>query len=211
MTIFWFHRDWATLRPWLAGLVVLAGLVWGISWLLDAQQITGDQDSEERGAAAPAATGTPAATASNAVPVPLADLLPLGPEDDGFRVVVRGTVVGEPTGEGIWILTDEDEVLFVRTAQPATSGEDQSLTGTLHQVAGAEGAAWAVKARLREAAGWKVHHNLYLEVEGAGAAASGSATTRPGPKAPSSGSAAPGSSAAGKPGSARATRSDTTT
>jgi hypothetical protein len=170
MAFFWYRRDWAALRPWLAGMVALAGLIWTISWLLDAQQITRDADQEEAGAAPAGAATTPAAAASNVRPVPLADLLPLGPEDDGFRVVVRGTVVGEPIGEGFWILTDEDEVLFVRTAQTTTSGEDRELTGTLHQVAAADGAARAQQAKLREAAGWKVHHNLYLETEQAAAA-----------------------------------------
>ncbi len=164
-----FRFDSQTLRPWLAGTLILAGLIWGISWLLDAQRIEGAADDEVEHTTA-AATAAAAPAESDAAPVPLSYLLPLGPEDEGFRVHVRGTVVGEPITDGFWFLTDEDEVLFALTAQPATEGQDLNLTGTLHQIAAAEGAARAAQAKLREAAGWKVHHNLYLA---AGAPAGG--------------------------------------
>lgn len=201
MAAFWFRRDWATLRPWLTGMVVLATLIWAISWLLDAQQITGEGAAEEQASATAAARAATVSTnASNLVPVPLSDLLPLGPEDDGFRVVVRGTVVGEPIDEGFWVLTDEDEVLFVFANQPVNSGEDRTLTGTLHQIAEADGAARAAQARLREAAGWKVHHNLYLEVDGAAPSPSTGASATPS----SAGAATP------RPGAARTTPRDTT-
>lgn len=147
---------------------MLAGLIWWISWLLDTQRIERAADDDEvESAAIASATTSPrvATTGSDAVPVSLADLLPLGPEDEGFRVIVRGTVVGEPLDEGFWFLTDEDEVLFARRSVQAESGQDLTLTGTLHQVAAAEGAAWAERSRLRGAAGWKVHHDLYLEVD----------------------------------------------
>jgi hypothetical protein len=164
MAAFWFRIERSVLRPWLAGMVLLAGVIWGISWLLDTQQIEGAAADDEVAGGAPstAVAAAPGGMPSNAAAVPLADLLPLGPEDDGFRVKVRGTVVAEPITEGVWILTDEDEVLFALTAKPAASGQDLTLTGTLHQVAAAEGAARAAQAKLREAAGWKVHHNLYL-------------------------------------------------
>jgi hypothetical protein len=72
-------------------------------------------------------------------------------------------VVGEPTGEGFWVLTDDDEVIFARTAKGASSGDDVSVPGTLHQVPSATAAAWVEAAKLKEAAGWKVHRDLYLE------------------------------------------------
>jgi hypothetical protein len=168
MTSSRFGVDSRVLRPWLTGLLLLAGLVWGISWLLDTQQITraADADDDEAGrAAATSSTDSPSESGSDAPPVPLAYLLPLGPEDEGFRVHVRGTVVGTPIAEGFWILTDEDEVIFARSAEPAAEGQDLRLTGTLHQVAAAEGAARAAQAELREAAGWKVHRNLYLAAD----------------------------------------------
>lgn len=184
MAAYWFRFDKSALRPWLAGLVILAALIWGISWLLDTQQLdrTAAEDEAEGTATAATTTAALAGSASNAAPVPLAELLPLGPEDDGFRVIVRGSVVADPIAEGFWILTDEDEVIFARTMQPATSGQDLKLIGTLHQVAAAEGGAWAAEARLREAAGWKVHRNLYLE-----------ASTPPGSAAASDTGAAAGS------------------
>lgn len=179
MAPLWFRRDWAALRPWLTGMVALAGLIWVIAWLLDAQQITkGAESAEQEAAASATSPSTTATQASNTVAVPLADLLPLGPEDDRFRVVVRGTVVGAPIADGFWILTDEDEVLFVQTTRPTTSGEDEKLTGTLHQMPAADGAARAQQAHLREAAGWKVHHNLYLEADGAGVAPASPAARR---------------------------------
>lgn len=167
-----FRLDGRTVRPWLTGLVIFAALVWWISWLLDTQRIEGAAEDDDLSPAALSSSTSPSAltaasgdAGSGGAPVPLADLLPLGPEDEGFRVVVRGTVVGEPLTDGFWFLTDEDEVLFARRSIQAESGQDLTLTGTLHQIPAAEGTAWAERARLREAAGWKVHRNLYLEVD----------------------------------------------
>jgi hypothetical protein len=147
--------------------MLLAGLMWGISWLLDAQRIDRAPGSDEEPSTptSPAAAAAPMEAGKVAVALPLAAVMPLGPEDEGSRVIVRGTVLGQPLDDGFWILADEDEVLFVRTTQPATTNQDLTLTGTLHQIAAAEGAAWAARAKLREAAGWKVHRGLYLEAE----------------------------------------------
>jgi hypothetical protein len=151
----------------LAGAVILAGLLWAISWLLDTQQIdqTRDTVTPTSPATSPTSATTPRGGGQSTVAMPLAAAIPLGPEDDGFRVIVRGTVLAEPLEEGFWILADEDEVLFVRTTEPALTNQDLTMTGTLRQIASAEGAAWAERAKLREAAGWKVHRDLYLEVE----------------------------------------------
>lgn len=156
------HFDREAVTPWAIGVVALAGLIWVISWLLDTQQI-GSQVLDEE--VITQATAAPAEPVSTLAPLPLADLLPLGPEDDGFRVMVRGTVVAEPTRTGFWVLTDEDEVIFARTVLPAVSGQDVELTGTLRQTPSAEGEAEAAAAGLREAAGWKVHHALCLVVD----------------------------------------------
>lgn len=160
-----FRIDREAIRPWLTGLAVLAGLIWVISWLLDTQQIGGQPMDEEAAPAAASTTATPAEPVSSMAPVPLADLLPLGPEDDGFRVTVRGTVVANPTPHGFWILTDEDEVIFAQATRPVASGQDIEMTGILRQVSSTEGAARAAAAKLRGAAGWKVHHDLYLAAD----------------------------------------------
>jgi hypothetical protein len=157
--------------------MILAGLVWGISWLLDTQQIdqTRDTVTPTSPATSPTSTTAPRGGGQSAVAMPLAAAIPLGPEDDGSRVIVRGTVLAEPLEEGFWILADEDEVLFVRTTVPALADQDLTMTGTLYQIASAEGTAWAERAKLREAAGWKVHRDLYLEAESpAGSAAESS-------------------------------------
>lgn len=160
-----FRIDREAALPWLAGLAILAGLIWAISWLLDTQQIGGQAMEDEVMPATASAPTIPAEPASSMAPVPLADLLPLGPEDDGFRVTIRGTVVAEPIGTGFWVLTDEDEVIFAQATRSVASGQDIEMTGTLHQVSTAEGAARAAEAELRGAAGWKVHHNLYLAAD----------------------------------------------
>jgi len=160
-----FRIDREAARAWLTGGVVLVGLMWVISWLLDTQQIGGESVDDEVAATTTVTTTTAATPVSGLAPVPLSDLLPLGPEDDGFRVTIRGTVVAEPTRSGFWVLTDEDEVLFVRTVRPAASGQDLELTGTLRQWPSAEGKARAEEAKLREAAGWKVHDTLFLDAD----------------------------------------------
>lgn len=165
MTAARFRIDREAARAWLTGALVLAALIWAISWLLDTQQI-GSQAMEDEAAAVAAATTTaPVGPVSSIAPVPLSDLLPLGPEDDGFRVTIRGTVVAEPISTGFWVLTDEDEVIFVQSTRSASSGEELVLTGTLRQRPNAEGEARAAEARLREAAGWKVHRALFLDAD----------------------------------------------
>jgi hypothetical protein len=153
-------------RPWLASVALFAVLAWGITWLIDVQEREQRGEGEEATAAdtaSPAVAVAPRDSEGGGRTVPIARILPLGPEDEGTRVVVSGEVVGEPTGEGFWVLTDDDEVIFARTATRAGSGDDVSVPGTLHQVPSATAAAWVSAAKLKEAAGWKVHHDLYLE------------------------------------------------
>jgi hypothetical protein len=97
-------------------------------------------------------------------PAELAELAPLGPEDEGRLVRVSGAVVGQPTPEGFWVLTDRDEVVFVATARPVVTGEHVDVSGTLTANTEAEAGAWFEHARLREAVGWNIERRMHVRV-----------------------------------------------
>jgi len=157
--------DSRVVGPWLAGIVILAGMIWWFSWLMDVQRIERSGETDQIGNVVATQERFEVPGDENEEPIPIADLLPLGPEDIGFKVIVRGTVVGEPLDDGFWFLTDEDEVIFARQGHPAEAGQDLTLTGRLDRMPAAEGEKLANRARLREAAGWEVHHDIFLQVE----------------------------------------------
>lgn len=152
------------LRQWLIGLVVLLLWMWGISLLLDPVERT-SVAQEDVEASTQVDLVMDGETPGDGVP--LAEILPLGSEDVGARIRVSGEVTGQPIDEGYWLLTDEDEVLFVKTDQPAQVGDPVSTTGTLRQAEEGAGEARASAAKLREAIGWKVHRDLFLDIDAA--------------------------------------------
>src|SRR5438552_9294073 len=107
--------------PWLAGAVVLGLLILGITKLVNSRAIAQiSADSAAVIAGGIATTGTPDETAPPPLPSSsLEALLPLGTEDVGQRVAVNGEVVGTPSPDGYWVLSDVDVVIFVKGAAPA--------------------------------------------------------------------------------------------
>src|SRR5690606_19336246 len=103
----------------------------------------------------------------------------LGADDAGRTIIARGTVVGQPTNEGYWILTDQDAVLFVVAEERPGAGEAVRVTGRLAPAAGDQARTWREQARLQPAAGWTVHEDLFIApVENGQQAAPGAAGTQ---------------------------------
>jgi hypothetical protein len=153
--------------PWLVGLAVAGIIILGISRLVTSKAINQiDEDSTtvtDAGAAGGPATGdTPPP------PLPsssLEALLPLGTEDLGQRVAVNGEVVGAPSAEGFWVLTDENVVIFVRGAPPAKLGaREENLMGQLTAAKPAEADGWEAAAKLKEARGWIMTRDMFVRV-----------------------------------------------
>jgi len=150
--------------PWGVGLLVLILLIWGISVLLDSDKArVTEVEGEAPEAAVPAGGGSGESAPGEPYAPELIEVLPLGPEDEGRLVRVSGDVVGEPTGEGHWVLTDVDEVIFVRTDGQVESGQNVTNLGRLQPIPEGRAESWIADSGLREAAGWNVHRDFYID------------------------------------------------
>lgn len=154
------ERKRPSIWPWVVGLIVLAFLIWAIAEMVDRDPVAGDPVDEP--AAVPAPEPAPP---FDEEPAELEDLAPLGPEDESRLVRVSGAVVGQPTAEGFWVLTDRDRVVFVRTRRPVVTGEHVDVTGTLASNPEEDADAWFDDARLRDAIGWNVERRAHIQVD----------------------------------------------
>lgn len=151
------ERKRTTAWPWLAGAVVLAAVVWGVTALLAAPV-----EETERVVETPADTLEPAAVPQppqvvRAEPGPPAVevLAPLGEEHVGEVVVAEGEVVATGT-TGFWILTGS-EVLRVDSDMQARKGEHVIVQGTVRPSDGArtEQIESEVLSRSPRSNGWR--------------------------------------------------------
>jgi hypothetical protein len=128
------RRKRRTSWPWIAGLMVLALVVWGVTALLaapeDEQAVAVTSESDD---SRPAAIPSP----PNPVRVDRAgsieDLMPLGEEDAGQEVRAEGEVVATGT-TGFWMLTGSD-VLRVDSERLVRKGQTVEVEGVLEVLA----------------------------------------------------------------------------
>lgn len=178
------ERKGPSIWPWIIGLLVLALLIWAIAEMVDTgeEEVAGREVAEQPVAAVPAPTPAPAEAPS--APVELETLLPLGTEDIGRIVRIRGDVVGQPTPEGFWLKTDAngDHVFFVRTPVQTRDGrtlnatdvrtdQDIDLEATIIEAQPQQVMTWMEQARLQEHgdyARWTVHQDMMLQSVQAG-------------------------------------------
>ncbi len=150
--------------PWIVGLVVAAVIVYGISNLVTSKAI----NVMPVDSTAIAAGGAPGGGDTPPPPLPsssLEALLPLGVEDLTQRVAVNGEVVGSPSADGFWVLSDENVVIFVRGAPPAKLGaREENLMGRLTAAKPGEADKWQENAKLKEARGWIMTRDMYVRV-----------------------------------------------
>lgn len=157
------ERKSPSIWPWIVGLLVLALLIWAIAELVDTdeeREIAEIEEVEE----APGALPAPIPEVPTEGGMSLGELEPLGAEDIGSSVQVSGQVVGQPTSDGFWLLTDTDDVLFVMSAQQVTTGEQVRVSAVLETSSAAESSRWLEHAKLKQAEGWELHRDLHLHV-----------------------------------------------
>jgi hypothetical protein len=135
------NRRRTTLWPWLAGLALLGLLIWAIGAMLDLDGLRSAASGDTE------ASTTTASTADQPV-VSITEILPLGPEDRGRRVELRGSVIGEPIGEGVWIRFG-DEAIFAALGEVPEDRPAQ-VDGYLAAATGDRMSAWIQQARLPE-------------------------------------------------------------
>jgi len=173
------ERKGPSVWPWIIGLLVLALLIWAIAEMVDTDETQVAEVEEVEPAGAPAAVPAPTMEPGAGQAVELGTLMPLGADDAGRTITARGTVVGQPIAEGYWILTDQDAVLFVATEQERGTGESVQVTGRLTQATREQGRVWREQAKLKPAAGWTVHEDLFIApINGAQQAAPGTTGTQ---------------------------------
>lgn len=150
------ERKRPSIWPWIVGLLVLSLLIWAIAEMVDRDDVAQVEPAQEP------AVPAPQPRAPEEAPTSLEQLDPLGPDDVGRRVNVSGAVVGQPAGNGFWILTDQDRVVFIQTDRPVVTGEHVQVTGTIDQNTSEESEQWFDEAGLREAVGWNVERALHV-------------------------------------------------
>lgn len=155
------ERKRPSIWPWVVGLLVLALLIWAIAEMVDTDRT--QEVAEGEAPVPPAAVPTPQAPGTEVTE--LTALAPLGPEDRGRRVRARGQVVAQRVDDGFWLLTDQDELLFVVSEQRPSAGETLEVVGMLEPSSEEEADRRLQEARVRPAAGWKVHRDLRLKAD----------------------------------------------
>ena len=61
----------------------------------------------------------------------LAEAYPIDAEDLETVLLARGTVLGKPQLDGFFLGTEDDRVLFIKSAQPVTVGQQVQAVGPL--------------------------------------------------------------------------------
>lgn len=152
------ERKGPSIWPWIIGLLVLALLIWAIAEMVSTDQEQVATETQAPPAAVPAPAPAPgAAGAEN-----LSALMPLGPEDANRNVMVNGEVVGQPTSEGFWIRTPDNQVIFVQSTQPVTTGQNVSATGTLQNTPSNQASTRMSEANLSPESGWTVQRDMFV-------------------------------------------------
>lgn len=155
------ERKGPSIWPWIIGLLVLALLIWAIAEMVDTDEPEVAEVTEvERPVAA---VPTPAPEPGIAGAPAISNLMPLDAQDEGQMVSVSGQIVGQPVDDGFWILTDENDVLFVRSDREVTSGQNVTLTGTVRTSQSGDAQEWMSGAQLQQAEDWNLHTSMHVE------------------------------------------------
>jgi hypothetical protein len=132
-------RKQPTAWPWLAGVAILALMVWGVTSLLAAPQAEPDVavDAVEVEELTPAAIPAPPhPPGSSTVSVhELSELAPLDLEDAGVVARAEGEVVATGT-RGFWLLAGSD-IIRVDSDQLVRRGQAITVEGVLQESDGA--------------------------------------------------------------------------
>ena len=80
---------------------------------------------------APPAAAEAAVEANAPEGLELEEAYPINSEDVGTVLRARGTVVGKPQLDGFFLEADGDRVLFIKSAQPVTVGQQVRAVGPL--------------------------------------------------------------------------------
>jgi hypothetical protein len=149
--------------PWLAGVVLLGLVVWGVTSLLappvDAEGPVSEGSEEEL---APSALPMPVNPVGITPVRDVRELSPLGQEHLGQRLRAEGEVVATGT-DGFWILAGS-EVIRVDSEQVVRQGQSVEVQGTLHEddPARTEQIVSEVLSRRVQAGDWQVVRGVKL-------------------------------------------------
>ncbi len=156
---------------WLAGLVVLIVAIWLlVDWVENRDGATGSAVVPPAAESMRADGGLEDREAAirdverNSVPIALAAIAPLGPEDTGIHATFAGVVVGEVIDDGAWVRTDAG-VLFLRVVDDDAAletGERVQGRGIVRHDRGRV-RAWMREAGLRGAERPRIVGGYYLE------------------------------------------------
>lgn len=155
------ERKGPSIWPWIIGLLVLALLIWAIAEMVDTDEPEVAEVTEVEQPVAAVPTPEPEPGVAEAPPV--SNLMPFDAEDEGALVAVSGQVVAEPIDAGYWVLTDQNDVLFVRTHREVAEGQNVSLTGTLREAKHDDAQKWMRDAQLEETEDWTIHTGMYVQ------------------------------------------------
>lgn len=169
------ERKGPSIWPWIIGLLVLALLIWAIAEMVDTDDVRDVAEVEEV-QEPPAAVPAPTPTRPRAA-VELEDLMPFGAEDYGQLVMVDGSVVGTPIADGVWILANDNQAVFVQTpvrteAGQVLQGDDLTagrrvadVVGVVREARPEQAEKWINQGKLRDVEGfdtWTVHENVVI-------------------------------------------------
>jgi hypothetical protein len=181
------RRRGPSLWPWLAGLIVLALLIWAIAELVNTDRDNQTMvEADTLGAlvsTAPMQTAPgpgdgesamPATPKAGAGPAPLQDLMPLGIQDAGQQVTADGIVVSRAARGGFWMNVGGNTVLWVSgNLRVVPRQAVQGVTGTLRPFMPAALSAWTgatdIRAQAARHSSWQLQTSVYLDTSPAGA------------------------------------------
>ena len=110
-----YAASWGYLAPRMVGLLLVVGLV-------------GCSREDE---APPAAAAGTAVEANAPEGLELERAYPINAEDVGSVLRAHGTVLGKPQLDGFFLEAEGDRVLFIKSAQPVTEGQQVRAVGPL--------------------------------------------------------------------------------
>lgn len=157
------ERKGPSIWPWIVGLLVLALLIWAIAEMVD-------RGGDEREVAVEEVEPqvSPPAVSAPAPQVEVSrfqDILPLGPEDRGQVVMLTGQVMGQPTAEGFWVRTADNDAIFVLSRRQVQAGQQVQVRGELAEAQPQQASERLEQTRIREEADFgsaNVHMNMHV-------------------------------------------------
>jgi hypothetical protein len=198
------ERKGPSIWPWIIGLLVLALLIWAIAEMVSRDEEVAVTPVEEPVTAVPAPEPVPVPEAGTAETYET--LAPLGAEDVGHRVRVRGRVVGQVVAEGFWLQPSGavDQVIFVQLpaqtetgerlqAEGVKPGQEVTIVGTVQPAPSGRAETWVERTQLTKEpgyAGWTVQREFMIG-PAEGATQPGMAPTQPTQPGTTPGQAAP--------------------